>query len=453
MTNAEELACFVAKTRFADLPAATVHKAKMHLLDTLGAALAGSKSPEVAFALCLVNPLEQEKGAPIWGSKLYVSARESALLNGIAAHAYELDDCGGCDHSGAVVIPAILALIPQLPTRFSGQDLLLAMVMGYEVARRILEACGGYEPHNSLGWHSTGTCGVFGAALAAGLTLGADESVLAHALGIAGSYAGGTWSFIHDGSQTKKLHAGLAAEGGVASALLAQAGFQGPSAILQPNNWGSYLSAFGQDKGAPQALLENFGVNWRLNRCSIKPYATCRGTHSAIDALDLLLQRHHLQVQDITAIEVRMSTFQAGMCGAKIVETRAQAQMSLAYAMAAKLTYGQVFLKELEEAAYNDREIQDWLARITIITDSSMDEAAEPEITLISTDMRRLVATVAHPLGSPEFPLGEEKIIEKFVHLTTDILKPAQIDTLIETILTLDKAKDVRSLPHALVPA
>jgi len=352
-----------------------------------------------------------------------------------------------------VVIPAILALIPQLPARFSGQDLLLTMVMGYEVARRILESCGGYETHNGLGWHSTGTCGVFGAAIAAGLTLGLDEVRLAHALGIAGSYAGGTWNFIHDGSQTKKLHAGLAAEGGVASALLAQAGFQGPDKILQPNNWGSYLSAFGQDKGSAEALFKNFGDNWRLNRCSIKPYATCRGTHSAIDALDVLLQRHHLQRQDIAAIEVRMSAFQASMCGLKIIETRAHAQMSLAYAMAAKLTYDQVFLRELEEAAYKNSEIQDWLARITIITDNSMDEAAEPEITLITTDRIRLTATVDHPLGSPEFPLGEEKIIEKFVHLTTDILKPEQIETLIDTILNLDKPQDVRTLPHALVPA
>jgi len=447
---AEELVKLVAKTRFSDFCISTIHKAKMHLLDTLGAALAGSTSYEYEAAICLVHTIDKKQGVPIWGRSFYTGAQDSALLNGIAAHAYELDDCGGCDHSGAVVVPTILALLPQLPTDFSGENLLTNMILGYEVARRILEASGGYETHNDLGWHSTGTCGVFGAAIAASLTLDLDEIQILNALGIAGSYAGGTWNFIHDGSQTKKLHAGLAASGGVASALLARVNFQGPTNILQPASWGSYLSTFAQDKGCAQNLIENFGQNWRINRCSIKPYATCRGTHSAIDALDWILDHHHLDKNSIVAIDARMSTFQANMCGGKVVKTRAQAQKSLAYALAARLTYGKVFLQELEEEAYKSDEVKSWLKRITIISDDTMKQADEPEITLITTNNERFSACVAYPLGSPQSPLSDEKIIEKFIHLSDHILSVSQIDTIIDSVLTIDRFPDVRDFVHSL---
>jgi len=443
----QELVSLVAQVSFDDLPAATIHKAKMHLLDTLGAALAGTHADEVVKTLCLI---QSSGNSSLWGRRHFVAPRDAALINGIAAHAYELDDCGGCDHSGAVVVPALLALLPVIATEFPGERLLVAMTMGYEVARRVLEACGGYETHNDLGWHSTGTCGVFGAAIAAGMVLGLDEARLVAALGIAGSCAGGTWNFIHDGSQTKKLHAGRAAEGGVMAALMAQADFQGPSNILESGSWGSYLSSFGRDRGSPAALIENFGENWRLDRCSIKPYATCRGTHSAIDALTQICSQQQVNKNDIAAIEVHLSRFQAGMCGGKIVTTRAQAQMSLAYALAAKLTYGRVFLSELEEQAYQNQTIQEWIAHIDIVVDDAMAADAEPEIVVVSHEGKRFSAIVAYPLGSPQAPLSDDKIIEKFTNLAAATLKDSQIERLVDTILTLEKQDCIRHLPQLL---
>jgi len=444
----QTLAYWVRQVQFADFPPATVHKAKMHLLDTLGAALAGAGSDEVKKTLGLISP---SGNSPIWGKNRYSTPRDAAFINGIAAHAYELDDCGGCDHSGAVVVPAILALLPSCTTKVSGEKLLVTLLMGYEVARRILEACGGYEVHNGLGWHSTGTCGVFGAAIAAGLTLGLDEAGLVSALGIAGSYAGGTWNFIHDGSQSKKLHAGRAAEGGVMAALMAQSGFQGSANILEAQSWGSYLATFGQGKGQVHALTEGFADNWRLNRCSIKPYATCRGTHSAIDALETICTEHGLDKNAIARIKVRISRFQADMCGGKVVTTRAQAQMSLAYALAAKLSYGQVFLAQLEEKAYRNSEVQSWIERTDIIIDDALPQEAEPEITVILHEGVRFSATALYPLGSPQKPLSDEKIIEKFTQLAAFSLNQARIYPLVEWILDLEKQSDVRHLPQLLV--
>src|SRR5690606_20494663 len=175
----------------------------------------------------------------------------------------------------------------------------------------------------------------------------------ASALGIACSYAGGTWAFIHDGSQAKKLHAGRAAEGGFVAAQLTAAGFEGPITALDATGWGNFFSTFCQGKAEPEILTADFGQFWRVNRCSIKPYATCRGTHSAIDAICKILTQTENAADQITRIDVQMSEFQAGMCGGTQVASRADAQMSLPYALAAQLEYGQVGLDELEEAAWS----------------------------------------------------------------------------------------------------
>jgi 2-methylcitrate dehydratase PrpD len=197
-----QLAEKLCHVRFSDFPAATIHKAKLHILDTLGAALAGSASAETRIAWQALGLRMDQGRSAAWGMPFDLNPRSASFINGVSAHALELDDSGGCDHSGAVIVPAAFAILPHRESPISGHQLLTAILMGYEVGRRVLEAVGGYEVHNNLGWHSTGTCGVFGAAATTGLLLGLDAVRLEQALGIACSYSGGTWGFIHDGSQT-----------------------------------------------------------------------------------------------------------------------------------------------------------------------------------------------------------------------------------------------------------
>lgn len=120
----------------------------------------------------------------------------------------------------------------------NGRELITAVVIGYDVSRRVLEACGGYSAHNGAGWHSTATCGVFGAAAASARIL-TDAAQTVSALGIAGSFSGGLWAFIHDGSQSKKLHSGRAAEGGLLAARFAQQGISGPKKLFE-DVWGGF---------------------------------------------------------------------------------------------------------------------------------------------------------------------------------------------------------------------
>ena len=436
--------------RFSDFSAATIHKAKLHILDTLGAALAGSTAPETLIAWRALG-LQTDLGASaVWGTPHTVNPRAASFINGVSAHALELDDSGGCDHSGAVVVPAAFAILPQLERPVSGRQLLTIILMGYEVGRRVLEAVGGYEAHNNRGWHSTGTCGVFGAAAAVGLLLDLDASQLEQTLGIACSFSGGTWGFIHDGSQTKKLHPGRAAEGGLTAALLALNGFTGPTTIFDPDSWGSFFKTFSPGESDPARLIENFGDDWRLNRCSIKPYATCRGTHSAIDAIRHLRSAHEIRPGQIMRVEVDMSGFQFGMCGGKIITSRSQAQMSLPYAIAAELEYGKVGLAEIDPAAWTSERIGEWLNRISVRANDRMADEDEPVITIVTNDDRRYETSIPFPYGSPANPLPDDRLVKKFRDLSGSVLAHQARDKIEEMILTIDTLADVRGLSALL---
>ena len=449
-TVSAQLAEKLCNVRFSDFPAATIHKAKLHILDTLGAALAGSASAETQIARHALG-LEMDKGqSSAWGMSFNLSPRSASFLNGVSAHALELDDSGGCDHSGAVMVPAAFAILPQLKDPIPGHQLLTAILMGYEVGRRVLEAVGGYEIHNNLGWHSTGTCGVFGAAAATGLLLSLDPHRLEQALGIACSFSGGTWGFIHNGSQTKKLHPGRAAEGGLTAALLAANKFTGPANFFDPDAWGSFFKTFSPGQSDPVRLVEGFGKNWRLNRCSIKPYATCRGTHSAIDAIRQLRLAHRLLPEHITAIDVAMSRFQFDMCGGKVISSSAQAQMSLPYAVAAELQFGKVGFAQIEPAAWTSPRIIEWLSRISVHIDHLMADEAEPAITVTTAEGHRYSTTVLFPYGSPANPLPDDQLMTKFYDLSAGVLPFDRLKKIEEAILNLDAISDTRALPALL---
>lgn len=191
-------------------------------------------------------------------------------------------------------------------------------------------------------------------------------------------------------------------------------------------------------------------MNWRLNRCSIKPHATCRGTHAAIDALDLLLQRHGLAAGEIAAIEVDISRFQYGMCGGKVVESRAQAQMSLPYALAARLRYGKVFLAELEETAWSAPEIGPLLDRIAVRIDPEMKDEDEPAITIVTAHGVRDRLIVEFPLGGPQNPLSDERLIGKYADLAGMVLPASKVDAIRDFVLDLELQSDARGLLELL---
>jgi 2-methylcitrate dehydratase PrpD len=447
-TAALRLGRFCAETAFSDLPPELIERTKRHLLDTFGATLAGSAAAEPRETLRMLLDEPSAGSAVVWGCEQRLGSRDAAFVNGVAAHALELDDTGGCDHSGAVVLPAVMAALsaPALNGRpITGRDLITAVVIGYDVGRRVLEACGGYSPHNGKGWHSTATCGTFGAAAAVSHLLGLDAAKTTAALGHAASFSGGLWAFIHDASQTKRLHAGRAAEGGLTAALLAARGISGPTQVFD-DVWGGFFNAFASESKQPQALLDGAGEVWKLMRCSIKPHASCRSNHATIDAVLQLMADHPGLARRVARIDVRLSRFVMDMCGGSDLATLSSAQMSMPYAIAVAWVFGDAGLPRYLATARKDARLAAAMSLVRLHADKGMPALEEPTVTIVDTAGAAFTAHVPLALGAPANPLGDEALRRKFDELAAVAMPADRSAALATQVMRLEMLDDARAL-------
>jgi 2-methylcitrate dehydratase PrpD len=347
-----------------------------------------------------------------------------------------------------VLLPAALAALSapgygDVPV--SGRDLITAVVLGYDVGRRVLEACGGYSPHNGQGWHSTATCGTFAAAAAASKLLRLDATQTMAAFGHAASASGGLWAFIHDASQTKRLHAGRAAEGGLTAALLAGRGISGPSRVFD-DVWGGFFNAFAPQSRQPEALLADLGSVWKLMRCSIKPYASCRSNHATIDAVRALMATHPGLAQRVARIDVRLSPFVMAMCGGRDLSTLSSAQMSMPYAVALAWVFGEAGLARYLAPARRDARLAAAMSLVQLHADPAMTALEEPTVTITSSSGETVSLQVPLALGAPANPLDDDALQRKFAELAGVALSTNGVATLAESLLNLHRLPDARAL-------
>jgi 2-methylcitrate dehydratase PrpD len=445
-----ELARGVDALNFDLLDAEVVSHARHLLLDLLGAALAGVDTAEAQAAVRAANVLSAEGGrCTIWGTVSRATPGIAALVNGITAHARELDDFGGVDHSGAVVVPALLAAAEGFPV-ISGRTLLTALVAGYETGRRVLDSVGGYRPHNhNDGFHSTGSCGSFAAAAAVAKALALDVREIAWALGLAGSFTGGTWAFNADGAMSKRYHAGRAAETGITVACLARSGFSGPLQIFEAE-WGGFWRCYGRSGADPEALLAGEFDGRALLRSGVKPYAACRDIHSTLDVV-LAARRQGLAAAEVVAVEIDCIPEMYQMVGNKSSPaSRLEAQLSLAYSVAVALHCGRAFLGEYEAPLLTDSEVKRLAALVSVRPDSTLPFDAEPLVAIHTADGRVLRGHVPHASGAWQNPLPAEAIVEKFTTLATRALSAGRVEELRGMVLAVDDLEDVRQLCRLL---
>ncbi len=441
---------FVAGLDLDRVPEDVVAYARVLTLDLLGAALAGVDTAETQAMLSAAEGFAPTQGpCAIWGTAHTTTAAAAALVNGVIAHAQELDDFGGADHSGAVVIPAVLAVAESEGTKDGGR-VLEAIIAGYDVALRVLEGAGGYRAHNvGGGWHSTGTCGSFGAAAAAARMLRLDAEKTAWALGIAGSFTGGIWAFLADGSMSKRYHTGRAAEIGVTAAYMARAGFTGPTRVLDAE-YGGFLAAYCDERAQPEAFTEGLGREYRIMKSGIKPYAACRGLHAALDVVLRFRAEHGLTADDIKSINLRCSEANKLSIGDPDPQTRLAAQMSLPYGVAVGLVTGRASLAEFEERWVNDATVRKLMSRVTMTVDPDQDENAEPVVEVITTDGMRLRGHEPVGLGDPRNPLTTQQVVAKYRDLAPRALSADAVETLEAAVFDLPAPDSLNRLLASL---
>ena len=419
------LARWVANLQWRDLPERTREVVRLALFDTLGCGTYGFATPWTQTLLKWAQAGGGRGAARAWnGAQTRLRAADAALVNGTAAHAFELDDYHNAKlHPGAAVIPAALALAEA--TDVSGERLATAIAAGYEVMIRSSLAL---EPSAARlrGWHLTGACGPFGAAAACAVLLGLDTQRTAWALGLAGTQGAGLWAFNADGTMSKRLHAGKAAHSGVLAAELAAAGFTGPTQIYEAAD-GGFLKAF-SDKSDVAPLTQDLGGQYHLDGVSIKPYSCCGSTHAYIDAALELRRRLGPRWDPARPVRVGTSKVVDVQCGFDYVPSTAlNAQMSLRYCVAAALTDGQVLPAQFSEERMRDPSLCTLASRVQLEADPALDRLYPAHFAgwvAAKADAQWMRVDVLDPTGSTAAPVDVDGARRKFAannpHLAVD---------------------------------
>ena len=378
-------------------------------------ALYGFNTPWTQKLLSWVQRGGQGNEARTWNAgTATLRSADAALVNGVAVHAFELDDYHNAKlHCGAAVIPAALAVSERLDS--NGRDLLTAIVAGYEVMIRSSLALNP-SAARLRGWHLTGVVGPFGAAAACAVLLKLNAEETAWALGLAGTQGAGLWAFNADGSMSKRLHPGKAAHSGVLAAELAQLGFSGPTSIYEFED-GGVLKAFSDHADAALLTLD-LGCVYHIDNNSTKPYCCCGSTHAYIDAA--LALRKKLGAPWDTSRKVRVGTCKVVdvQCGFDYVPGSVlNAQMSLRYAVAVALLEGAALPAQFTDDKLCDPLIIAVAAAIELVPDPELDKLYPKDFAgwvAVEHNGRWERVDILNPTGSIHAPINAAGITEKF---------------------------------------
>jgi len=437
LSDTARAAEFALGLRAESIPAASKTAARAAILDGLACAIAGRDEPVSARVRQWARAQGGREVATLWGTRARATAALAALANGAAAHALDFDDVNWAmnGHPTVPLLPAALAAAEAVNA--SGPDLLRAFVAGFEVEARIGQMLG--RPHYEKGWHATATAGVFGAAAAAGLLLGLDAGQLRRAFGIAASRASGTRA--NFGTDTKPLHAGLAARAGLEAAELAKLGVTAREDILEAEMgladlYGAKRPASLPPLGAPFAL-EKPGLE-------LKPYPSCRFTHRTIDLVLALRDKHG--ARELRSLEIASDPLGLKVLIYSTPHTGLEAKFSLQYCAAVAWLDGWPGLEAFSDARAARADVQALLRRVVV----REARGSEEEVELAFADGTRERASERLARGNPEHPLSETERLAKVRACTAPALGDAGVDRLIDAVARLEALPSVRELAACL---
>jgi len=415
-------------------------RARYFLLDYLGVATRGSLTESSAPVYKMIGRIGANGSATIIGTGVRTSAGYAALANGTAAHAIELDDThnAGSIHLGVVMFSTALALAETLPD-IAPDRFLVAVIAGYEAAARIAMAVQPKE-HYLLGFHPTGTCGVFGAAVTASKLLCLSSEQMLSAAGIAGSMAAGSLEFLKNGAWTKRLHPGLAAQNGIQAAMLAGEGFRGPSTILEGRD--GFLAGYSR-RPIPERITDGLGESFEIMHTSVKPHACCRYMQGPIDAILELVNQHDIKAEQVVNMEV--AVLEAGWT--LVAEPRKQkynpesvvdAQFSMPFGAAIALLRRHAGLDEFTVENTQSSQVRKLMGRVTLLKDVRLDQNFPKEwnarVTIFLSGGQQYEKFIRHPKGDPENPLSWAELTAKFTSLASAVIPLERCDQIVEQV-------------------
>ena len=397
------------------LPPALKQKCENLLIDVIGLCVTARNEDYVKAALA---GWDDDGHCTVIGHARKMTAAGAAFVNGTAAHGEDFDDTfeGGPVHAGAVIVPAVLAACER--HNADGRAALLGIAVGVEVLCRLSLVVP--KAVHKAGFHPTAVFGAMGAAAGVGAALRINQKQIVDALGVAGSMASGIIEYLAEGTWTKRMHAGWAAQSGLRAALLGRAGFSGPRTVFEGVH-GLFHGFAHTTDGDYDALTSGFGSRWVTETLAFKPYPCGTMTHPYIDCARRLSARG-VKAEDVNVLicEVAEGTVHRlwEPLGAKHRPPNGYAaKFSTPYCIAWGLVRGGVGLDAFTDAAVADPAVLSLAAKVRYRVDPNnpypKNYTGHVRAVLRNGDV--VEERQPHMRGGAHEPLSQEDIEEKFL--------------------------------------
>jgi len=437
------VARYMVAARQQPLPPDVLRETRHRVLDTVAAIVSGARLKPGEMAVRFVRSQGGTPEASVLTTGIRTSVINAALVNAMFAHADETDDFEPVTkaHPGCSVVPAALA-IGERENR-SGQDLLRAVALGYDLCCRWLMALG---PNHVRATHRSaeGVSATMGAVAAAASMAQLDERAMRYALSYAAQQVSGVWSWERDVEHVEKAFdfAGMGARNGVTAAVMAQAGFSGVPDVLEGEH--NALEAHSAQP-RPEEMAANLGRRFYVTETAIKTFSVGYPIQSALDALLTLRRDHGLTPSNVDRIIARLPEDGAG-----IVNDSAMPDVNLQYLMAVALIDGAVsFDASHSFDRMKDPQVLAVKQRVQLVGDRSLMDPAAPRSANVEVRLRD-GRTVSHftrfAPGTKENPIDTEAVAAKARSLIAPVLGEQRCEAVIRRINTLETLSSVRDL-------
>lgn len=435
----EKLAARFSSLRYNSISPDSRHAVKRLLLDFCGVAAGGSQTESGKLARRFASDQGGKPQSRLIGDSARVPMGNAAFANAISSHSIELDDIDvlALFHFSPPVYGAGLAVAEGVGA--NGKQLIAALAAGCEMMERASKAAN--PALRNRGFHTTPTCGVFGATVASAKLLQLSTDKLVSALGLAGAQSAGLME-MYGPSMQKRFNPGPAARSGVTSALLAQLGFTGTANIFDGER--GFLKAY-TDEPHPQALDAAKDSDYPLE-IEFKPYSCARPIHNAIDcALDIRSQPG-FDIAKVKAIDIVRHPDWAHYHQNRTPATYHEAQVSLPFSFAVALIEGKALLAQYTERSIRNPKIRRLSSLAQFMPDPKLPRGVSCRITVTLDNGTSFVSQVDYPKGSIQNPMSDDELYAKFESLAAPVLGQRRVRTLADAVMSVEKMQDVSEL-------
>lgn len=435
------LAAYVADLKFDDIPQDVRERAKVLTLDYLGSTIRARQEAESTPALLSMLQalsLDGAGEATVFGDSKKWTPAVAALLNGALGHSLDFDDTHADSslHPSAPVVPAAFAVGEMVGA--SGEQVLTAIVAGYEVCCRLGNAL---DPtsHYARGFHPTATAGTYGAAAAAGKLLGLSEEQLISAFGVSGSQAAGSLQFLVNGAWNKRYQVGAAAMNGVIAATLAKNDFLGATESVEGKH--GLLVGYSDD-AHPEKATAGLGKVYETMKIGVKPYPSCRYTHAAIDAIIAMRREHNLTPAQVKRVEIGLHRNGITLTGDAATKRHPTSivggQFSMFFTGALALDQGSFGWDDYKRLG--DAAIDALADRFDVVQDERLEGQRHPfgGRVSITTEDGVHERIYADPSGEPSSFPDAQAMAQKFLQLARPVLNGGA-EKFADAILSLER--------------